>query len=186
MSSGGSLAIASFWVFCRSRFKWCARHRTSVAVLPSRMDRRIARRPCWLCRRRDACGQAVSHRRYRAARLRSSQRDLATRPIAGGRHPLGVTASISASSRDALGEPVFTCFRVTRGSETWPRRPTTYGTQTLADGYPPGAQPPTPNEAWRMAVANDGPEWPDGDRIGLELWASVDGRRYVFVPRRSI
>jgi hypothetical protein len=29
--------------------------------------------------------------------------------------------------------------------------------------------------------ADDGPEWSAGDRIGLELWASVDGRRYVFV-----
>jgi hypothetical protein len=32
-----------------------------------------------------------------------------------------------------------------------------------------------------MAVANDGPEWPSGDQISLELWASVDGRQYVFV-----
>jgi hypothetical protein len=97
------------------------------------------------------------------------------------RHPLGVTATISASSRDALGEPVFTCVRVTRGSEVWAGRPMTWGTQTLSDGYPPGAPPPARNEAWRLAVANDGPEWPDGDRIDLELWASVNGRRYVFV-----
>ncbi|HAL28605.1 MAG TPA: hypothetical protein DGB72_08610 [Gemmatimonadetes bacterium] len=97
------------------------------------------------------------------------------------RHPLTITASISASSRDTLGEPEFTCFRATRGSELWAGRPTTYGTQTLADGYPPGAPPPTNNEAWRSAVLSDGPEWPDGDRIGLELWASVNGRRYVFV-----
>jgi hypothetical protein len=98
-----------------------------------------------------------------------------------GRHPLGVVASISASSREALGEPTFTCFRVTRGSEVWAHRPTTYGTQTMADGYPPGAPSPTPNNAWRMASVNDGPEWPDGDRIELELWASVSGRHYVFV-----
>jgi len=97
------------------------------------------------------------------------------------RHPLGATASISASSREALGEPVFTCFRVTRGSEVWARRPTTYGTQTLADALPPGAPPPAYNEAWRLAVANDGPEWPDGDPISLELWATVNGRHYVFV-----
>ena len=101
--------------------------------------------------------------------------------LRAGGHPLGATASISASSRDALGDPVFTCFRATRGGEVWALRPTTYGTQTTADGCPPGAKPPTPNEAWRLAVANDGPEWPDGDRIGLELWASVNGRRYVFV-----
>src|SRR5213593_3575764 len=101
--------------------------------------------------------------------------------LRAGRHPLSATASISASSREALGEPVFTCFRVTRGSEVWARRPTTYETQTLADGYPPGAQPPARNDAWRMATVNDGPEWPDGDPIGLELWASVNGRRYIFV-----
>lgn len=97
------------------------------------------------------------------------------------RHPLTIVASISASSRDALGDPAFTCFRVTRGSDVWARRPTTYGTQTMADGYPPGAPSPTPNNAWRMASINDGPEWRDGDRIELELWAAVGGRRYVFV-----
>jgi hypothetical protein len=98
-----------------------------------------------------------------------------------GRHPLTIVASISASSRDALGDPAFTCFRVTRGSDVWARRPTTYGTQTMADGYPPGAPSPTPNNAWRMASISDGPEWGDGDRIELELWASISGRRYVFV-----
>lgn len=97
------------------------------------------------------------------------------------RHPLTITASISASSRDALGEPVFTCFRVTRGSDVWTRRPTTHGIQTMADGYPPGAPTPIPNHAWRMASINDGPEWPDGDRIELEIWVTVSGRDYVFV-----
>lgn len=101
--------------------------------------------------------------------------------LGAGRHPLVVTASIAASSREALGEPVFTCFRVIRGSEIWARRPTTYGTQTAADGYPPGATPPANNEAWRSAVVNDGPEWPGGDQIALELWASVNGRSYVFL-----
>lgn len=101
--------------------------------------------------------------------------------VRGERHPLGVTATISASSREALGDPVFTCVRAVRGSEVWASRPTTYGTQTMADGYPPGAQAPVRNEAWRMASATDGPEWPDGDRIGLELWASVNGLHYVFV-----
>ena len=95
-------------------------------------------------------------------------------------HPLGVVATISAVSRDALGEPVFTCVRVTRGGETWARRPVTYGTQTRADGYPPGAPPPVPNEAWRLGVANDGPEWPAGDTVALELWAAVHGRHYLF------
>ncbi len=97
------------------------------------------------------------------------------------RHPLAITGSISASSRDALGEPEFTCLRATHGNELWAGRPTTYGTQTLADAYPPGAPPPTNNEAWRGAVLSDGPEWPAGDRIGLELWATVHGQRYVFV-----
>ncbi len=32
-----------------------------------------------------------------------------------------------------------------------------------------------------MASANDGPEWPAGDRINLELWARVNGRLYIFV-----
>jgi hypothetical protein len=98
-----------------------------------------------------------------------------------GRHPLTIVGSISAPSRDALGDPAFTCFRVTRGSDVWARRPTTHGTQTMADGYPPGAPSPIPNNAWRMASINDGPEWPDGDRIELELWATVSGRHYVFV-----
>ena len=98
-----------------------------------------------------------------------------------GRHPLSINASIGAISRDALGEPVFTCFRVRRGTEVWARRPTTYGIQTMADGYPPGAPSPVPNNAWRMASISDGPEWPDGDRIELELWATVSGRHYVFV-----
>lgn len=101
--------------------------------------------------------------------------------IRGEYHPLGITASISASSREELGDPAFTCFRAIRGSEVWARRPTTYGTQTLSDGYPPGAQPPARNEAWRQAVANDGPEWSDGDRIALELFVSVNGRDYVVV-----
>ncbi|HYU82281.1 MAG TPA: hypothetical protein VFA31_06030 [Candidatus Polarisedimenticolia bacterium] len=98
-----------------------------------------------------------------------------------GRHPLSINASIGAISRDALGDPVFTCFRVTRGNEVWARRPTSYGIQTMADGYPPGAPSPIPNSAWRMASLNDGPEWPDGDQIELELWATVGGRNYVFV-----
>lgn len=97
------------------------------------------------------------------------------------RHPLGITASVSASSRDALGDPAFTCFRATRRSEVWARRPTTYPTQTMADGLPPGAPAPARNEAWRMASINDGPEWQDGERIGLELWMTVNGRHYVFV-----
>jgi hypothetical protein len=101
--------------------------------------------------------------------------------LRGEHHPLGVTATISAFSRDALGDPAFTCFRVTRGGEIWSRRPTTYPTQTSADGLPPGAPVPSSIEAWRLAVANDGPEWPDGGQITLELWVTVNGGRYVFV-----
>lgn len=101
--------------------------------------------------------------------------------LRGERHPLAITATISAPSRVELGSPEFTCFRATRDGEVWARRPTTYGTQTLADGDPPGAQPRASNEAWRMALVNDGPEWPDGDHINLELWASVNGGRYIFV-----
>lgn len=97
------------------------------------------------------------------------------------RHPLTIIATISAPSRDALGAPEFDCFRAIRGGEIWAARPMTYATKTMADGYPPGAQPPANNEAWRLAVLNDGPEWPDGERISLELWASVHGRHYVFV-----
>src|SRR5687768_2515360 len=97
------------------------------------------------------------------------------------RHPLGISASISAPSRTALGEPVFTCFRAIRDGEVWAGRPTTYGTQTMADGYPPGAQIPANNEAWRQARVDDGPEWSEGDRISLELWASIHGRPYIFV-----
>jgi hypothetical protein len=32
-----------------------------------------------------------------------------------------------------------------------------------------------------MALANDGPEWPDGGQITVELWAIVHGRSYVFI-----
>jgi len=101
--------------------------------------------------------------------------------LRASRHPLTITATISAPSRDALGAPEFECFRAIRGGEIWAARPITYATQTLADGYPPGAQPPVNNEAWRLAVLNDGPEWPDGEQISLELWATVHGRRYIFV-----
>ena len=97
----------------------------------------------------------------------------------GERHPLTVIANISAESRDALDEPEFTCVRATLGSANWSQRPITFGTQTLADGYPPGAPPPQRNEAWRQAVAKDGPEWPAGESISLELWLSVRGQRYV-------
>jgi len=107
--------------------------------------------------------------------------DFALYRLRGEHHPLTVVATVSASSRDALGDPAFTCFRVTRGSEIWSRRPTTYPTQTSADGLPPGTPAPANNEAWRLAVANDGPEWPDRGQISLELWASVNGGRYVFV-----
>ena len=99
----------------------------------------------------------------------------------GERHPLGITASISAPSRMTLGEPVFTCFRVTRDGAAWASRPTTHGVQQLSDGDPPGAQPRANNDAWRMASATDGPEWQAGDRIDLELWARVNGRHYIFV-----
>ncbi len=101
--------------------------------------------------------------------------------LRGDRHPLTITATIGASSRDALGAAEFTCFRATHGNDLWAGRPTAYGTQTTADGYPPGAPLPTNNEAWRLAVLSDGPEWPAGDQIGLEFWASVHGQRYVFV-----
>jgi len=101
--------------------------------------------------------------------------------LRGDHHPLTVTASIWAPSRDALGDPAFTCFRAIRGSDVWARRPTTYPTQTMADGYPPGAQPPADNEAWRMASATDGPEWPGGDTVSLELWVSANGQHYIFV-----
>jgi hypothetical protein len=95
----------------------------------------------------------------------------------GERHPLTVVASVS-SSRDALGDPTFTCVRATRGSEVWMARPTTYGTQTSTDGYPPGAPSPPTIEAWRLAVAS-GPEWRDGDQVRLELFLTVRGKRYV-------
>jgi hypothetical protein len=104
-----------------------------------------------------------------------------TDQVRASQHPLGITATISAPSRDALGEPEFTCLRATHGNELWAGRPRTYGTQTLADGDPPGAPLPAINEAWRLAVLSDGPEWLAGDQIGLELWATVHGRRYVFV-----
>ena len=50
-----------------------------------------------------------------------------------------------------------------------------------SDGLPPGAPMPSSVEAWRQAVANDGPEWPDGGQISLELWLTVNGGRYIFV-----
>lgn len=69
----------------------------------------------------------------------------------GERHGLAITASVSAISRDALGDPQFTCFRAIHGSDVWAVRPMNYGTQTSADGYPPGAPSPVPNEAWRQS-----------------------------------
>ena len=96
-------------------------------------------------------------------------------------HPLSVVAHIGAISREALGGPQFTCVRVTHGDEVWARRPTTYEVTTLADGYPPGAPSPVPNPAGRMGARGDGPEWPAGDLIGLEVWIDVGGHHYVFV-----
>jgi hypothetical protein len=32
-----------------------------------------------------------------------------------------------------------------------------------------------------MASAMDGPEWPDGGSVKLELWVSVNGAQYIFV-----
>jgi hypothetical protein len=37
------------------------------------------------------------------------------------------------------------------------------------------------NDARRMAIVRDGPEWAAGDIVGLELWANVNDRPYVFV-----
>lgn len=96
-------------------------------------------------------------------------------------HPLSVVAHIGANSREALGDPQFTCVRVTHGEEVWARRPSTYEVTTLADGYPPGAPSPVPNPAGRMSARGDGPEWPAGDLIGLEVWVSVRGQHYTFV-----
>src|SRR4029079_10099236 len=39
-----------------------------------------------------------------------------------GRHPLSINASIGTISRDALGDPVFTCFRAAGETEVWGRR----------------------------------------------------------------
>ena len=84
-------------------------------------------------------------------------------------------------SRDALGDAQFTCVRLTHGDELWARRPTTYDVTALSDGYPPGAPSPVPNPAGRMGARSDGPEWPAGDLIGLEVWVSVRGHHYTFV-----
>ena len=90
-----------------------------------------------------------------------------------GEHPMGVNMSISAPNTAELDDPEFTCVRVTRGSGVWTKRPDNYGAQT-SQSYPAG-------EAWRNAYAYGGPEWPVGDVIGVELWATVRGQRYVFV-----
>lgn len=99
----------------------------------------------------------------------------------GERHGLSVTASVEAISRAALGNPEFVCFRATHGGEIWARHPTTYATQTMADGHPPGAPSPVPNQAWRQASASDGPEWPAGEAVGLEVWVDLNGYHYTFV-----
>lgn len=96
-------------------------------------------------------------------------------------HPLSVVAHIGANSREALGDPQFTCVRVTHGEDAWARRPSTYEVRTLADGYPPGAPSPIPNPAGRMGARGDGPEWPAGDLIGLEVWVTVRGHHYTIV-----
>lgn len=95
------------------------------------------------------------------------------------RYELAVNATISAPSRDALGQPEFTCLRAVQGTEVWSRRPMTYSTQTMADGYPPGAPAPSPNEAWRRASVRNGPTWSAGSVIDLELWITVRSRHYV-------
>lgn len=94
-------------------------------------------------------------------------------------YELAVNATISAPSREALDQPEFTCFLAVQDSDVWSRRPMTYPTQTMADGNPPGAPAPSPNEAWRRASVRNGPTWRAGSMIDLELWITVRSRHYV-------
>jgi len=97
-----------------------------------------------------------------------------------GRHPLGVTASISASSRDALGDPAFTCFRVTRGSEAGhavprptERRPGPMDTLRVRRRPFPitlGAwRPSTMVQSGRTAIASS---WSSGRRSAVDIMSS--------------
>lgn len=104
---------------------------------------------------------------------------LSYRPPEAPRHRLTISATISAQSREALGQPEIVCIRATQGADAWSQRPTTYPTQTMADGYPPGAPSPSPNVAWRRAIVRNGPMWQAGSKVDLELWLTLRGRRYI-------
>ena len=82
--------------------------------------------------------------------------------------PLHVSVTISADDRFVLEGVRSTCVRVTRGGEIWSRQP--YTNEVMAqpnDGY------------FRWDGATQGPEWPIGDTVHLELWMETVAGRYV-------
>jgi hypothetical protein len=83
------------------------------------------------------------------------------------RHPL--TAVVTVTSNEAeLQRTAVDCIWITHGSSVWARKPDLYPIQTSS-----GA-------SWRLAIANDGPEWPTGDPIHAEAWVRFTGHRYIF------
>jgi hypothetical protein len=88
-------------------------------------------------------------------------------------HPLNVNLSVSGPTRADLEGAAVTCVRATHGAESWSRRPQNYEIQS--------PQWDAPGDSWRNASAQEGPDWPAGDAIGLEAWVIIAGHRFVLV-----
>ena len=84
-------------------------------------------------------------------------------------HPLSAVVTVS-SSEPELQRTTVECIRITHGEDAWARKPQLYPIQTS----------PSSGQAWRTAIAGDGPEWPTGDAIKAEAWVTFAGRRYIF------
>lgn len=92
-------------------------------------------------------------------------------PRLGSQHPLVAVVTIQASASAEMESVNVSCVRLTHGDETWSRRPRTNDV-TTSPGNPSAG-------AWRVSVADDGPEWEVGETVDLEIWVAVAGQRYA-------
>src|SRR5688572_22450592 len=84
-------------------------------------------------------------------------------------HPLVALVTVSSNETE-LQRTTVECIRVFHGDDVWTKRPLLYPIQTS----------PSTGQAWRQAIANDGPEWPTGDAIRAEAWVTFVGRQLIF------
>lgn len=86
-------------------------------------------------------------------------------------HPMDAILSISAATPGEMSDVSVSCVHVSRGAETWSRRPLAYDV-TTSPGNPSAG-------AWRVFLAADGPEWGVGEEVNVEIWLAVNGKRYI-------